>query len=128
MKDVERCMQEVSRLRRRLVILDGGMVGAACPGTRAGDQVCFVAGCTSAAVLRKRRHSGETQYQVVGKASVHLSREDKDKYRAFYLSSQFYPTRSSGKFLDTDKCGAWFRDKYWQEYQDLIKKYQQEPW
>jgi hypothetical protein len=110
---LEEVMKGASQSSGRLVVSDQGMLGMAFSDAEVGDEICFLAGCTSAALLRKRRHNGETQYQVVGKTFVCLSREDKDKYQAFFTTP---PERINDQAADS------------REYNRLMKEYKQQHW
>ena len=113
---VRQSMQEMVLASPRLVVLDRGLIGMASPYTEVGDKICFLAGCKDAAVLRPGVCSGVTQYQVVGQASVCLSRSDKRKYRAFAERRLVQHGKRYDEFYDS------------LEYARLMKEYQREDW
>ena len=80
----------------------------------------FLAGCRGAAVLRLGVRNCVTQYEVVGKAAVCLSKSDKAKYRAFaedhLLKSRWWSRP------EYDEA----HDRY--EYDWLIRQYQKQDW
>jgi hypothetical protein len=118
-RPIRKAMQVTAQSSKRLVVLNKGLLGMVCPDTEVGDKICFLAGCTDAAVLRQGIRNGVTQYQVVGKASVCLSKRDKKKYRAFVKDRLVKVDLYSGAYDEA-------ADR--EEYSGLMEKYKRRDW
>lgn len=81
---------------RRLLVSDRGFLGTTYVAAEPGDEICFLVGCSSAVILRKR--DGDTvsgddlppKFKVVGKVKVHLSLKDQYKYGRFQPGDDEY--------------------------------------
>ncbi|RDW84234.1 hypothetical protein BP6252_01824 [Coleophoma cylindrospora] len=76
-------IEAATSLSTRLILCDTGIIGMASPYAKPGDEVCLLAGCTTAAVLRKQTSDPGGTYTVVGKAYVCLSSRQGRQYMAF---------------------------------------------
>ena len=107
MDRLESELETMTPTERRLSVAHNGMLAMAPLHAEIGDKICFLAGCTSAAVLRECGYNGngDRQYSVIRKAFVCLSKRDKKQYLAFM----------------SDEAGA-------QTCRKLIEQYQKEEW
>lgn len=91
--------------KRRLVSTEQGMLAMVSPSAEIGDEICFLAGCSSAVVLRKANIAREERYRVVGPAFASLSKSDEFKFGAFTLN---YGERgASNREAATTKYSSW---------------------
>lgn len=91
---------------RRLVLTENGVLGMADSDVQEGDQICFIAGCTKAVVLRPAGRGDEERHTVVGSSFVCLSRDHAKRYKTFLAP-----------FTETDRA------QKSEEYNVLMEKY-----
>ncbi|KAK5626114.1 hypothetical protein RRF57_001829 [Xylaria bambusicola] len=104
-----------------LVVYNTGMLGMSCPYAKIGNNVCLLAGCSSAVVLRGRHgnhpniSSPQTTYEVVGIVSIHLSEKDDERWTPF-PSPQKQPMVENGVSWYETKMHEYRQRSAWQEF------------
>jgi hypothetical protein len=98
---------------KRLIVTDRGMIAASSFAVRSGDEICLLAGCTSATILRRISHTN-TNYRVVGQAYVCLSAQDHKRLGVCLVGAGAV----AGEDLDAESV----------RYNAAITRYQSEPW
>jgi hypothetical protein len=77
----ERGLCDLVASSTRLLVSDIGFLGTTCSAAKIRDEICFLIGCSHPIILRKINDGDhQPQYQVVGTAEVHLSRDDRKHY------------------------------------------------
>lgn len=79
-KKVRFHMDKTLEASESLIVLDTGIIGMTSSDAVIGDIVCFVAGCSSLAVLRPQQEGQLSTYSVVGKCSMNLRSADSKKH------------------------------------------------
>lgn len=98
---------------KRLIVTNRGMVAASSFAVRPGDEICLLAGCTSATILRRISRTN-MEYRLVGQAYVCLSARDYEKLEGCLVGTGAV----AGRDLDAESV----------RYNAAIARYQSEPW
>lgn len=76
-------MADIFQQPKKLVLSDKGFIGMTCCKSQPGDKICFLAGRSSAIILREARCRDGVRYTIVGEVYVYLSGPDRKIYNGF---------------------------------------------
>ncbi|KFZ24063.1 hypothetical protein V502_01455 [Pseudogymnoascus sp. VKM F-4520 (FW-2644)] len=76
-------MADIFQEPKKLVLSDKGFIGMTCCKSQPRDKICFLAGRSSAIVLREVRCRDQVRYTIVGEVYVYLSGPDRKIYNGF---------------------------------------------